>query len=333
MTGLKKFANKLSGSRELSLVIVLILLCGFVQFRNSSFLTLGTMEDMFRNYAVTFIMALGMMCVLLTGGIDISIGSTLAFSGMLASLLMRDYAISPVLAFVVAMVTGAVMGLIIGLIITKTNVPPIVATLGLMNVYRGLTYLIANSEWVAAYEFPEAFKNFALEKYLGFGIINNMIAVTIYCYIIFFIVMKWTTIGRRVYAVGSNEEAAEVSGINIHRVKIGVYSVMGLLAGLSGALWTSLYKSAQGDMATGIEMDVIAACVVGGVSMTGGKGNVTGVLLGTLTIAVIGKALPLIGISQFWQNGIKGLIILIAVIINVIAQRTLDANNLKRREM
>lgn len=333
MTGFKKFTNKLSGSRELSLVIVLILLCGFVQFRNSSFLTFGTMEDMFRNYAVTFIMALGMMCVLLTGGIDISIGSTLAFSGMLASLLMRDFAINPVLAFAVSMATGAVMGLIIGLIITKTNVPPIVATLGLMNAYRGLTYLIANSEWVAAYEFPEAFKNFALEKYLGFGLVNNMIAVTIYCYIIFFIVMKWTTIGRRVYAVGSNEEAAEVSGINIHRVKIGVYSVMGLLAGLSGALWTSLYKSAQGDMATGIEMDVIAACVVGGVSMTGGKGSVTGVLLGTLTIAVIGKALPLIGISQFWQNGIKGLIILIAVIINVVAQRTLDANNLKRREM
>ena len=124
-----------------------------------------------------------------------------------------------------------------------------------------------------------------------------------------------------------------MSGINIDNVKIGVYTLMGLLCGLGGALWTSLYKSAQGDMATGIEMDVIAACVVGGVSLTGGRGSVVGVMLGSLTIAIIGKALPLIGVSQFWQNGIKGLIILAAVILNVLAQRTMDKNNLKRREM
>lgn len=135
------------------------------------------------------------------------------------------------------------------------------------------------------------------------------------------------------YAVGSNPEAAAVSGINIGNVKIGVYTLMGFLCGLGGALWTSLYKSAQGDMATGIEMDVIAACVVGGVSLTGGRGSVTGVFLGSLAIAIIGKALPLIGVSQFWQNAIKGLIILVAVVLNVLAQRTMDKNNLKRREM
>lgn len=324
----KKFdLKKLTGSREMSLVVVLILLCAFVQFRNSSFLTFGTLEDMFRNYSVTFILALGMMCVLLTGGIDISIGATLAFSGMTASLIMRDYMIATPLAFLISIVTGALLGLVIGLIISKGKVPPIVCTLGFMNIYRGLTYLIANSQWVAAYQFSDSYKNFALSKYLGFGVINNMIAVTIYCYIIFFIIMKWTTLGRKVYAVGSNPQAAAVSGINIDNVKIGVYTLMGLLSGLGGALWTSVYKSAQGDMATGIEMDVIAACVVGGVSLTGGRGSVTGVLLGALTIAIIGKALPLIGVSQFWQNGIKGLIILVAVIINVMTQRTMDKKN------
>ena len=154
------------------------------------------------------------------------------------------------------MAIGAGLGLVIGVVITKGKVPPIVCTLGFMNIYRGLTYLIAKSQWVAAYQFTDSFKNFALTKYLGFGIVNNMIAVTIYCYIIFFVVMKWTTVGRRVYAVGSNAEAAAVSGININHVKMGVYTLMGFLCGLGGSLWTSLYKSAQGDMATGIEMDV-----------------------------------------------------------------------------
>ena len=330
----KKFDwKKITGSREMSLVIVLIVLCVFVQIRNSSFLTAGTLEDMFRNYAVIFILALGMMCVLLTGGIDISIGSTLAFSGMAAGLVMRDYGIPTPVSFLLSMAIGAGLGLVIGAVITKGKVPPIVCTLGFMNIYRGLTYLIAKSQWVAAYQFTDSFKNFALTKYLGLGLINNMIAVTIYCYIIFFVVMKWTTVGRRVYAVGSNAEAAAVSGINIGHVKMGVYTLMGFLCGLGGALWTSLYKSAQGDMATGIEMDVIAACVVGGVSLTGGRGSVVAVFLGSLTIAIIGKALPLIGVSQFWQSAIKGLIILVAVVLNVLAQRTMDKNNLRRREM
>lgn len=332
---MKKFdLKKLTSSRELSLVVVLIVLCAFVQMRNNVFLQPSTIEAMFKNYAVVMILALGMMCVLLIGGIDISIGSVLAFSGMASALLMRDHPEIPVIGgFLLSMLFGTLLGFIIGLVIAKGKVLPIVATLGFMNIYRGLTYLIANSQWVAAYQIPESFKNFAQSKYLSGGLINNMIVVTIVVYVIFFVVMKWTTIGRKVYAVGSNPEAAELSGIKIDNVRLGVYTLMGLLSGLGGALWVSLYASAQGDMATGLEMDVIAACVVGGVSMNGGRGSVAGVFLGALTMSIIGKALPLIGVSQFWQNGIKGLIILIAVILNVIAQRTMDKNNLKGREM
>ncbi len=332
---MKKFdIKKLTSSRELSLVVVLIVLCIFVQMRNSVFLQPSTIEAMFKNYAVVMILALGMMCVLLIGGIDISIGSVLAFSGMASALLMRDHPGIPVIGgFLLSMLFGTLLGLVIGLVIAKGKVLPIVATLGFMNIYRGLTYLIANSQWVAAYQIPDGFKNFAQSSYLSGGLINNLIVVTIIVYVIFFIVMKWTTLGRKVYAVGSNPEAAELSGINIDNVRLGVYTLMGLLSGLGGALWVSLYASAQGDMATGLEMDVIAACVVGGVSMNGGRGSVTGVFLGALTMSIIGKALPLIGVSQFWQNGIKGLIILIAVILNVIAQRTMDKNNLKGREL
>ncbi len=331
----KKFSlKKITSSRETSLVIVLIILCVFVQFRNSSFLTPGTIEGMFKNYAVTMIMALGMMCVLLIGGIDIAVGSTLGFSGMCASLFLRDHPDMPVLlVFLISIGLGTLCGLLIGLVVSYGKVPPIIATLGGMYVLRGLAYLVAKNEWVSAYQFSESYTDFAQSKYLGFGLLNNLIVLTIIIYILFFIFLKWTTIGRKIYAVGSNAEAAEVSGIKIKGVKIMCYAILGFLTGLCGAIYTSLYASAQGDMGTGLEMDVIAACVVGGVSLNGGRGSVTGVFLGALTMAIVGRALPLIGVSQFWQTAIKGLIIIAAVVLNVLAQRAMDRNNLKGRDL
>lgn len=331
----KKFSlKKLTSSREMSLLLVVIVLCIFIQFRNSSFLTSTVIIEMLKNYSVTMILALGMMCVLLIGGIDISIGSTIALSGMGSALMMRDGIFSnTLLGFVMSILIGLICGFVIGLVITKGKVLPIIATLGFMNIYRGLTYLIANSQWVAAYQIPENFKAFAQSNYLTFGLVNNLVTIMIISYIIFFFVMKWTRTGRKIYAIGSNPEAAEISGIRIDNIKLLVYSLMGAICGLSGAMWVSVYASAQGDMATGIEMDVIAACVIGGVSLTGGRGSVVGVFLGSLTIAIIGKALPLIGVSQFWQSAIKGVIILVAVILNVMAQRVMDKNNLKGREM
>ena len=237
------------------------------------------------------------------------------------------------MAIILSIVIGTACGAVIGLTISRGKVLPIIATLGFMNILRGVTYLVAKSQWVAAYQVTNDFKNFAQSSTLTFGLINNLITIMLLCYILFFIIMKWTRVGRKIYAVGSNPEAAEVSGISINNIKLLVYSIMGALAGLAGALWVSLYASAQGDMAKGIEMDVIAACVIGGVSLNGGRGSVVGVFLGSLTIAIIGKALPLLGISQFWQNGIKGVIILIAIILNVLTQRIMLKNNLKVREM
>lgn len=153
------------------------------------------------------------------------------------------------------------------------------------------------------------------------------------CYIIFFIVMKWTKVGRKVYAVGSNREAAAISGINTSNVELMVYTVMGILAGLCGALAVAVYSSAQPNMLYGKEMDVIAACVIGGVSMTGGRGSVVGAFLGSLILAIIAKALPLVGIDSIAQNTVKGVIILVVVILNVVTQRVMDKNNLKGREM
>ena len=145
--------------------------------------------------------------------------------------------------------------------------------------------------------------------------------------------LKWSNLGRQIYAVGSNPEAAKISGIQLDRVKIIVYTINGGIAGLAGAMYTSFYASAQGNMADGAEMDVIAACVIGGVSLNGGQGSAFGVLLGAITVAIIGKSLSLVGIDAFWQQALKGAVILVAVVINVMVQRNAARKALEGREI
>jgi rhamnose transport system permease protein len=326
--------KKLTRSREASLFVVLVLLCAFIQLRNSDFLTVKTLTDMLKNYSFTMVLALGMMLVLLVGGIDIAIGSTLALSGMSASLLMSGgYYSSTLVAFLVSIAVGAVCGLLNGSIITKGKLLPIIATLGTMYIFRGLTYLVSGSRWVSAYQFASNIKDFGQGRELSFGLLNNATTIALICYIIFFLLMKWTKFGRRFYAVGSNLSAAGVSGIKTDRIKLMAYTLMGAFSGLAGAMYVSLYASAQGDMGKNYEMDAIAACVLGGVSLSGGQGSVFGVLLGSIAIAIIGKALPMIGVSQFWQMAIKGAIIIFAIVVNVITQRVMNRSALERREI
>ena len=321
-------------SRELSLVIVLTLFILIIQLRNPVFLSGGNINDLLRNYSVTMIVALGMMGVLIVGGIDISVGSTLAMSGMTMALLMRDNpGISTPLAFLISTAVGLLGGLFNGLVTVKGKVPPIITTMGTMNIFRGITYLIAQNQWVAAIQLPDNFKSFANSKYLSFGLVNNMIMIMLVAFVIFYFFMRYSRIGRRIYATGSNEYAAKMSGINTDRIKILTYAILGTLCGLGGAMWVSVYASAQGNMAIGLEMDAIAACVIGGVSLSGGRGSVVGVFLGALIMAIIGNALPLIGVSQFYQTALKGLIILVTVILNVLGQRQMTKRNLGKRDL
>lgn len=331
--GKNSLIKRITGSREASLLLVLIGLCIIIQILSPSFLTAKSLQDMVKNNAVIMIMALGMLCVLLIGGIDISITSTLAVSGMAVGMLLKYNVIhNTFLLFLIAILIGAACGAAIGLVVSRGKVLPIIATMGFMYIYRGFAYLIAKSQWASAENLGD-FKNFALEKELGLGLLNNVIVIVLLCYIIFFAVMKWSRMGRKIYAVGSNPEAAAISGINTIKIKLIVYTVMGMLSGLCGALSVAVYSSAQPNMLYGKEMDVIAACVIGGVSMSGGRGTVAGALLGSLILAVIAKALPLVGIDSIVQNTVKGVIILAVIILNVVAQRMMQKKNLKRREM
>ena len=327
----KSFVKKITGSREALLAIILIILFAAITVVSPSFLTPKSLMYMLKNNAVTMVMALGMLCVMLIGGIDISIMSTLALSGMSIGMLLKyEHISNTFLAFVIAMAIGTACGFLVGMVISRADVPPIIATMGFMYVFRAMGYLVSNGgEWAGAAALG-SFKNFATTKVLG---INAVIWVIIVCYVIFFFFMKWTRTGRKIYAVGSNPSAAEVSGINVKNIKLMVYMIMGFLAGLGGALQVSIYASAMPDMQQGGEMDVIAACVIGGVSMSGGRGTVIGALLGSLVLATIAKALPLVGFDALWQNTIKGIMILVVVVVNVILQRVADRNALKGREM
>ena len=324
----KSLWKRLTGSREASLVLILIVLLAVVQILSGgSFLTLTNIGQIFRNNTLTMLMALGMLCVLLTGGIDISITSVLAFSGMSIGLLQKYNILhNTLLLFLIAAAIGLCCGFINGLIISRGKVAPIICTMGAMYIWRGLAYVISNNAWASGADVA-GFSDFGKDGSAGPYII------LVIAYVIFYIMMRWTRFGRRIYAVGSNAEAAEVSGINVKRVLTEVYMIMGLLAGISGAMSVAVYASAQPNMQYGKEMDVIAACVIGGVSMSGGRGSVVGTFLGALFYAIVAKALPLVGLEAIWQNLIKGIIILAVVLLNVITQRTMDRANLERREI
>ena len=307
-------------SREASLLLVMVLLVGLIQWRSGGkFLSATVLTQLTQNYAYTMVLSFGMLLVLLIGGIDISIGATLALSGMSTSLLMRDGIITnPFIAFVFSTLVGLVCGLVIGGIVSKGKVIPIIATLGMQYIYRGLTYFVSKTQWVPSDKMLAGYKSFAQGSFLG---LNNLFWIVLVLFVVMVVFLKWTNFGRQIYAVGSNADAAKISGINIDRVKIIVYSINGAICGLAGAMYTSMYATAQGNMANGAEMDVIAACVIGGVSLNGGQGNALGVFLGAITIGIISKSLSLVGIDAFWQQALKGAIILLAVLVNVIVQR------------
>lgn len=315
--------------REMGLLIFILLLSVMVQMRNSSFLTLENMNDLLTNTAILSILAIGMMLVIITRGIDLSIGATLALAGMSSALLVSSNPdIPPIMAILFGVLIGVLCGALVGGLIAKAEILPIIATLGLMNIFRGITFMISGGKWVSAHQMPDSFKAIATGKILG---INVLIFVAIIIYIIFYYFINHTRTGRQIYATGSNPDSARLSGINTSKIIWMVYTIMGGLAGLAGVLWVSKYASAQGNTASGYELNVIAACVLGGVSIAGGSGKISGLLMGTLLLGILNNALPLINISPFWQNAIQGVVILTAVIINTIIKRHVDANNLKRR--
>ncbi|MFC0216032.1 ABC transporter permease [Paenibacillus chartarius] len=317
--------------RELGLLVFIIVLSVFVQIANPSFLSLENISDLLTNTAILSILSVGMMLVIVTRGIDLSIGASLAFSGMVVALMVSaNPGLHPLIAIVVGIAVGIACGMLNGFFIAKTSVLPIIATLGMMNVLRGLTFMISGGKWVSAHQMPDSFTAIATSSVFG---INSLIIVAVIIYIIFYYFINHTRTGRQIYAVGSNPDSAKISGINNDKILWMVYSIMGGLAGLSGVLWVSKFASAQGDTASGYELSVIAACVLGGVSIAGGSGKMSSIILGSVLLGILNNALPLINVSPFWQMAIQGSIILVAVLLNAMVKRGVDRSHLMRRKI
>lgn len=298
--------------REAGISLFILVLVIAVTLRAPSFLSVDNFQDILLNISILTIVALAQTMVIITHGIDLSVSSMIGLVGMMVAFVVKENPEMPVLVPVLlGMALGAVLGSFNGLIITYGNVPPIIATLGTLSIYRGLVFFYSKGTWINSFELPAAFK--LLSKGTPFGLPNMVIIALIVAAIVYYF-LNYTRTGRDIFAVGSNPEAAQYSGIRKQRIIFLVYLLSGLLAGLAAVLWVSRFESAQTNTALGFELQTVAASVVGGVSISGGVGTVPGVMLGALLLGMIQNALTLIRISPFWQLAAQGLLILIAVI-------------------
>ncbi len=314
-------------SREAILLAAIVVLTGLIAMRFPAFILPRNLANVFNDTAPLMILAIGQMIVILTKCIDLSIAATLAMTGMVAALL-NGMGVPLPLIIVIAVALGAVMGAVNGVLVWRLGIPSIVVTLGTMTIYRGLIFLLTDGKWVNAHEMTDAFKSLPRTVVLGLPIMGWTAIVII---ILFAVILRRTALGRAFYAVGGNPHAAVYAGIDVGRTQFAAFVISGALAGLVGYLWVARYAVAYVDNAGGFELDVVAACVIGGISIAGGVGTLGGAILGALFIGVIQNALPVIGISPFWQMAISGTAILLAVMFNARSSREKGRLILKER--
>ena len=300
--------------REPLLAAMVVLLVVAVGLRAPVFLSAGSLANLVTDSTLLVMLALTQMLVIVTRGVDLSVASNLALSGMVAAMLGANMPGLPLPLIVLAAVAvGLALGLVNGWLIGYLELPPIVVTLGTMSVYRGAVFVLSGGAWVSAHQMPPHFIAFPLDRLLGLPHLVWIAAATL-------ALMAWiarsTRFGRDLYAIGNAPQCAGYIGIPSHKRLLGAYALSGAVAGLCGYLWVARYAVAYTEIAYGFEFTVIAACVIGGVSIGGGVGTVLGATLGALFLTVIGNALPVLQVSPFWQSALTGLVILVAVLIN-----------------
>jgi len=309
---MSNFKTKMKENQNLGTILALIILMVFVSILNPAFLQSNNLLNLMRQLIINGFIALGMTFVILTGGIDLSVGSTLALTSAIFAGLLQN-GMNTGLAILIALVLGLVLGLLNGILITKGKLAPFIVTLATMTIFRGLTLVYTDGRPIAGPRDNFAFKFLGKGQFLG---IPFQVILFILAFLVLWMILNKTALGRKIYAVGGNEKASFISGINIDKVKIWVYVISSLMAVLSGLVLTSRLNSAQPTAGAAYEMDAIAAVVLGGTSMTGGSGSLTGTLIGILILGVLNNGLNLLGVSSFYQQIVKGIVILIAVLID-----------------
>ncbi|XME04267.1 ABC transporter permease [Lachnospiraceae bacterium C1.1] len=307
-------------SENLGILAALVVLCIFLGvFPGTSqyFVTVKNLFNVLRQISTNLLLACGMTMVIILGGIDLSVGSIIALSGVLAAGCVSRYGMSIPAAFAVGVLIGIVFGLFNGFVISKTTIPPFIVTLATMNIARGLAGVytggspvrVVSKEW----------------QWVGAGYVAGIpvpVIIMILVFIISILILNRTKMGRYIYAVGGNPLAARFSGIDVSQVKFLVYTYSGIMAGIAGIILASRMYSGQPTAGEGAEMDAIAAVVVGGTSMAGGSGKLSGTLIGALIIGILNNGLNLMNVNSFWQTVVKGVVILLAVMIDFFRNRS-----------
>lgn len=294
----------------------LILLCIIAAIASPVFLSPRNILNVLRQSSINAIIAAGMTLTILTGGIDLSVGSVVALASTAMGLLMIHHGTPSSLAIGVALVLAALVGVANGLIITRMRVPPFIATLGMMSIARG-----------AALEMTRGYPMFGLSqdfRWMGAGEIGPIpwpVIITLILYVIVFLILRYTKIGLYAYGIGGNEQAAIFSGIDVNRYKVVVYMLCSLLAGIAGIVLSARLDSAQPGVAEGFELDAVAAVVIGGTSLFGGEGTIWGTLIGALIMGIIRNLMNLLEVSAFWQRIVIGAVIILAVFVDQMRRR------------
>lgn len=288
----------------------------FLQFNNIVGILLAT--------AVNGVLALGVTFVIVSGGIDLSIGTVMTLSAVMTGLVATNLELPIQLAIPAGILTGGLAGLVNGVIIAKLKVPPFIATLGMLNVARGLALVFASLAPIYFNRTPE-FNEAAMSSLTAAVIpglaIPNVVLVFFAAAIIASLVLSRTVLGRFTFALGSNEEATRLSGVNVDRWKIAVYTVSGLFAGLAGVMIAARLNSAQPSLGVGYELDAIAAAVIGGTSLSGGEGSILGTVIGAFIISTLTNGLRILSVPQEWQTVVTGAIVILAVYLDIVRRR------------
>jgi ribose/xylose/arabinose/galactoside ABC-type transport system permease subunit len=316
---MNKFVRQLLPFGSLMLII-----CFLAAYEPDTFLTLDNFLNVFRRSSVNGIIALGMTYVIISGGIDLSVGSMLALSGMTGAVAMIAVGGADpqggalVLGTIVGILTGLVCGFLNGALVTKLKLPPFIVTLGTMSAFRGISYVMNNGQ---PYNVPSY-------KYLGSGVVLG-VPVSVLIFIFFVAIagflLRYTRLGRYTYAIGSNREAAFHTGVNVDRNLIYIYSLTGFFVGIASMIATSRTVSAQPTAGITLELDIIASVVIGGASLSGGRGSITGTIIGTLLISFLRNGCTLLGISTNVQLIVIGAIIIVAVAVDQLARSKAEA--------
>jgi ribose transport system permease protein len=313
------WVSMLLGSQAFWVVIAIVLACVFLSYATDAFLTSKNLYNITRNFTFTAIVALGMTLVIITGGIDLSVGSVLCLCSMVLAVVMHaGWSIYAGIAAAVAV--ALIIGAFNGVMVAYFNFPSFVVTLGMLSIARSLAMVASNNTVVFQFG-PDHDKLLALGGGSTFGIANPVIYMIVLALITGF-VLRWTKFGRHVFAIGGNEQAATMTGVPVRRIKVAVYMISALSAGVAGIVQTGWLGAVTTNIGAGMELQVIAAAVIGGANLAGGVGTAFGALVGAALIEIIRNSLGLLGINAFWQGTFIGGCIIIAVAFDRLRRRT-----------